>query len=220
MTLKPSSELQSLVMKKNGQGYIIDSRKHIYYFDIEKEQLTYLMTLNKELEGYVKLLVNKDELLLFTRSQQKIYAFSLKDKRQKWYFYQHIKDQEIQDVEIHNQHIMILIKNRRNQYYYLNELDLFNETLINKKRFKNKCYLYIGRYKECLVLFDKDYRIHERLDLQTYSDLDNKANMLITKQNEKYFLNDKYIVTYDNNFKAIDYYNTDNYLVGINTVLE
>ncbi|WP_105618604.1 hypothetical protein [Vallitalea okinawensis] len=220
MTLKPSTEIESLVMKKNGQGYIIDSRKHIYYFDIIKEQLTYLMTLNKELEGYVKLMISNNELLLFTRSQQKIYAYSLQDKRQKWYFYQHIKDQEIQDVEIHEQHIIILSKNKRNQYYYLNELDLLNETLINKKRFKNKCYLHIGRYKECLILFDEKYEIHERLDLQTYCDLDKKANILVNNLNEKYFLNDNYIVTYDNHFKAIEYYNTDNYLVGINTVLE
>lgn len=206
-------------MKNNQQGYIIDKCKRIFEFQLGETGFTYCGTLNHEKIGQGKLMYYRGQCLYFNPIHQKIYAFSLEDKKQHWYYYQKRKHQTIIDVDVFGDQLMLLCRNAFNGHIYVYELNVTDMVLINRLRFLHHGPLYMSHYKEKLILYDNEYRVVLLLDQCCERDKTQIKYLIIPDEGITYYIQDEQLIGFNKYTQEIKAHDLGQYYIGINTVL-
>lgn len=222
MTLYVKSKPLSLVMKNDYQGYIIDTDSRIHAFDLNQHCPKYCGTFNQSIKGQGKLLILKDELLYFNKEYQRIYAFSLEDRKQHWYYYQNLKNQYIMDVTVHKDSILLLCYNTFNKHAYVYGLDRENAQLVNYIRFLHKDQepTSMTTYKQGIILYKDHYEnvIELSEDLQSIKRI--YGQLIIPNREYTYTLQNNILACYHNTNHELKVKQMNKYYVGVNTILQ
>lgn len=104
-------DIKSMYRLNNWQGYFLNDKGKVYYFDLNTNTNDYLFTLRPPHQGREKIIVKEQELYLFRENEQRIYAISLKNKAQKWYYYNKSKERKLTDFDVLEEACVLYYKN-------------------------------------------------------------------------------------------------------------
>lgn len=105
------NKVQRLSMSED-KGYLILDDQQVYYYDDRLQIKKYLLTL--PLHKVDKIIPNEDNLYFLSRSKQRIYCVALKNKMQKWYYFNKNASRELVDFDIINSVCHLYYKDKEN----------------------------------------------------------------------------------------------------------